>query len=217
MFKTRNRALIVFAIGASLSIIVIAGSSPGKAAAPAAPSEPASSMAGKMLWGTIRGANGKALEGVIVSARNVDRTFTTSVFTDAQGNYFFPVLDQGQYRIWAQAVGYDKGQAELRLDPSKKTRQDFTLKTLDDFTMQLSGAEWTAALPSSTPEDRRMKEVFQHNCAACHTQSFLLQNRLDQAGWLAMLRAMEEIMYIRYDVPTDPAKGESAAGQHSSL
>lgn len=206
MFKTRNRALIVFVIGASLSIFLIAGSSLGKAAAPPASSDSASPMAGKMLWGTIRGADGKALGGVIVSARNIDRTFTTSVFTDEQGSYFFPVLDKGQYRVWAQAVGYDKGQAELKLDPSNETHQDFTLKSLDDFTMQLSGAEWTAALPSDTPEDRRMKEVFQHNCAACHTQSFLLQNRLDQAGWLAMLRAMEEIMYIRYDVPT-PAKG----------
>jgi streptogramin lyase len=210
----RNRPLIGFVIGFILSIFLALRSSPGKAASSASRSESASPMAGKMLWGSLRAADGKPLEGIVVSARNAEKTFTTSVFTDEQGNYFFPVLDKGRYRIWAQAVGYGKEQIEVRLDPSKDTRQDFTLRTLAGFTMQLSGAEWVQALPSDTFEDRRMKEIFQHNCAACHTQSFLLQNRLDESGWLAMLKAMEEIMYIRYDVPTPASGREPLANIH---
>ena len=89
----------------------------------------------------------------------MSKTFTTSVFTD-EGNYFFPQLDNGQYRVWAQAVGYEAERAESKLDHSKETRQDFTLKTIDDFTSQLSGSEWLAALPSDTPQNRRMKEIF---------------------------------------------------------
>jgi len=38
--------------------------------------------------GEIQAANGKPLEGVTVSARDVEKTFTTSVFTDEHGNYF---------------------------------------------------------------------------------------------------------------------------------
>jgi len=36
-----------------------------------------------------------------------------------------------------------------------------------------------------------MREIFQHNCAACHTPSFVLQNRFDKAGWRAMIATME--------------------------
>jgi streptogramin lyase len=191
MSRARNSSRIAFAIGAGLLIVLIAGWSARKAAAKASPAEPASTLAGTMLTGTIRAANGKPLEGVAVSVREVEKTFTTSVFTDGGGNYFFPVLDKGQYRVWAQAVGYEAGRAELSLDPNKEIRQDFTLRTLDDFTMQLSGAEWMAALPSDTPQNRRLKEIFQYNCAACHTQGFVLQNRFDKEGWLAILTSME--------------------------
>jgi streptogramin lyase len=206
--ETRNRTLMVLVISTGLFMLLAADSPHGRTAAPASPHPSTSASAEMMLWGNIRAANGKPLEGIVVSARNAERTFTTNVFTDEEGNYFFPALDQGRYRIWAQAVGFEMARTELSLDPSKETRQDFTLNALDDFTMQLSGAEWMQALPSKTPEDRRMKEVFQHNCAACHTQSFLLQNRFDRTGWLAMLSAMENIMYFRYDSRPDPVKGE---------
>ena len=33
---------------------------------------------------------------------------------------------------------------EVRLEPGKEARQDFKLKTIGDFTMQLSGAEMVA-------------------------------------------------------------------------
>ena len=189
MLKTRSHSLVAFAIG-SLLIFLIAGSFPKKTAAQA-PAPSASIFAGRMLHGSIRSTNGNPLEGVVVSAREVTKTFTTSVFTDEQGNYFFPVLDKGRYRVWAQAVGFEAGRADAMLDPGKETRQDFTLKTIDDFSMQLSGAEWVAALPGNTFEDRRMKEIFYHNCSQCHTASNVLQNRFDKAGWLAILTAME--------------------------
>jgi streptogramin lyase len=210
MLKTKmsTRTLIAIVCCASFFVFLAAASSHERAAAPAPSAQPANASAGLMLWGHIQSADSKPLEGIVVSARNSDRTFTTSVFTDAQGNYFFPALDPGQYRIWAQAVGYQRSDAEVSLDSDKETRHDFGLATLDDFTMQLSGAEWVQNMPSATADDRRMREVFQHNCAACHTQSFLLQNKLDRTGWMAMLTAMENIMYFRYDSRPDPLKGQ---------
>src|SRR5262249_5826170 len=74
-------------------------------------------LAGKMLSGMVRDSNGKPLEGVTVSARHADRTFTTSVFTDDHGNYIFPILEGGRYRLWVQAVGFGAARAELSLDP----------------------------------------------------------------------------------------------------
>jgi streptogramin lyase len=142
------------------------------------------------LVGSIRRADGKALEGVPVSARASDKTITTTVFTDEQGEYFFPTLESGPYRVWAQAVGYETARANLTLDTTRQTRQAFTLNRLKDFTLQLSGSEWMAALPEDTKEQRRMKEIFQNNCAMCHSVGAVLQHRFDEQGWLAMIEVM---------------------------
>lgn len=150
-------------------------------------------LASKILTGTVRAAGGDALAGVAVSARAADQTITTSVFTDERGRFVFPPLDGGHYGVWAQAVGYETGRAELHVDPSRHSRQDFTLKTAKDFTAQLSGSEWMAALPEDTPAHRRMKEVFQHTCTGCHVPHFVLQNRLDENGWRAIVDAMARV------------------------
>ena len=146
---------------------------------------------GAMLSGAIHDADGTALEGVVVSARAADQTFTTSVYTDEEGKYFFPELKSGQYRAWAQAKGYKTARAKLTLDSAGHTRQEFTLETLEDFAIQLSGSEWLAALPEDTFEDRRMKEVFRVQCTECHLPGYVLQNRFDERGWRAIINVME--------------------------
>ena len=45
--------------------------------------------------------------GVTVSAKAEGSTITTSVFTDETGNYYFPPLPNGKYRVWAQALTYN--------------------------------------------------------------------------------------------------------------
>ena len=190
MLRRGNPSLSEFVIGVSL-LVLFARSFPVKAAAASSPARSANTLVGTMLTGKIQAANGKPLEGVTVSARDVEKAFTTTVFTDDRGNYFFPVLDKGRYRLWAQAVGFETARVELNLDPAKESRENFTLKSLDDFTMQLSGAEWVAALPGDTFENRRLREIFQHNCGSCHTTGLALQNRFDRAGWTKILTAME--------------------------
>ena len=123
------------------------------------------------LAGTVKSSDGKALEGVAVSARAEGKTFTTTVYTSQKGEFFFPPLDENRYKIWAQAVGFEADRAELKILPSQKAQQDFTLKPLKDFSKQLSGTEWLAGLPEDTPQDRRMKAIFRHNCTGCHVSS----------------------------------------------
>ena len=148
-------------------------------------------LAAPVLTGVVEDIAGERLEGVAVSARSTARTFTTTVFTDKQGTYIFPPIESGEYRVWAQAVGYDAGRATVGIDESRRERQDFTLHTIDDFTSQLSGTEWMAALPEDTPERRRMKQIFENNCTGCHQPEFVLQNRFDKTGWRAIVTAME--------------------------
>lgn len=144
---------------------------------------------GVLLTGMVKSAQGEKIAGVTVSAKASGSTITTSVFTDSDGNFYFPRLSEGQYRVWAQAVGYDAGRAEVQMAGSVQ-HQSFILKTLDDFSMQLTGDQWMASLPEDNKEDRRMKEVLRLDCVGCHSPAFPLQNRFDEKGWAAIITLM---------------------------
>src|SRR5258708_2274023 len=166
--------------------------------APAGKSKP-------ILNGIVRGADGNAMEGVTVSATAKGGTITRSVFTDTQGHYYFPVVAAGRYRVWAQAVGYQAGRAEVEVNSKLGTRRDFALKTLKDFERQLTSPEWLAALPDEKAEDIRLKQIFVHNCTTCHSPAFVLQNKFDEEGWKAILARMETInVYGKAGEPLSP-------------
>ncbi len=150
------------------------------------------------LSGSVKSSDGKPLEGVGVSARGVGETFTTTVYTDESGRYLFPPIGSGQYKVWAQAIGFETSRADASLAGGAKKQVDLTLASLSDFHKQLSGTEWAASLPEDTPDDRRMKTVFINNCSGCHQVSFLLQNRFDAAGWGAVITLMEKMLSIGY-------------------
>src|SRR5438874_28090 len=90
-------ASVILAIVASVAGMARQGARTTTAIGAASPSS---------LIGTIRDADGKLLNGVPVSARASDQTFTTSVYTDDKGEYVFPTLPGGDYKVWAQAVGF---------------------------------------------------------------------------------------------------------------
>src|SRR5438128_5468703 len=150
------------------------------------------------LMGTIRDADGKALNGVPVSARAADQTFTTSVYTDDQGEYVFPTLPRGDYNVWAQAVGFSTARVNLMLDGVESTVQVLTLKVLSNFEPQLTGVEWYDALPDDTADHRRLKQITYVSCADCHTLAVALQNRFDEEGWRAIITAMESSLFTGF-------------------
>jgi hypothetical protein len=142
-----------------------------------------------VLSGTITSAAGEKLGGVTVSAKPAGGTVTTTVFTDAAGDYFFPQLPAGKHRVWAQAVSFATAKAEL--DLSAAAKQNFVLDPLKDFVRQLPGNVMLAALPEENDQDKRMKRLVRNNCTGCHTSSFILQHRFDEAGWYAVIELMK--------------------------
>ncbi|OFW27504.1 MAG: hypothetical protein A3J28_01695 [Acidobacteria bacterium RIFCSPLOWO2_12_FULL_60_22] len=145
------------------------------------------------LMGTVKSSDGKPLEGVAVSAQAEGKTFTTSVFTNRDGEYYFPPLEGGQYRIRAQAVGFEIARGDQAITSGKKIQQDFTLQTFPDFHKQFSGTEWLNSLPADSAEDRRMGRVFRTSCgpaSGCHVTGFLMAKRFDAAGWGMMIDYM---------------------------
>lgn len=145
-----------------------------------------------IIQGNVKSADGTPMEGVIVSARAADKSFTTSVFTDRQGNYMFPPLDAGQYKLWAQAVGFEAARSDVALAGARVDRH-LTLTPIKDvgkIVKQMSGVEYLMSLPQSTPADRRMVHAFKNNCTGCHTASYPLQNRWDSHGWGVLVDLM---------------------------
>ena len=145
------------------------------------------------LAGTVNGADGKPMEGVAVSAKAEGVTITRSVWTNQDGAYTFPQLEAGSYQIWAQAVGFDRPVAQDIITSGKATRQDFTLKPIQNFERQLSSAEWLESLPDATSTDRRMKMVILNECSNCHLPAFILEKRFDAAGWEILMNQMAKI------------------------
>jgi streptogramin lyase len=150
---------------------------------------PATADADAILSGTITAAGGEKLGGITVSAKPVGGTITTTVFTDETGDYYFPTLPEGKYRVWAQTIGFATAKAEVDLTVPRK--QTFVLDPLKDFVQQLPGNVMLAALPEETEQDKRMKRMVRNNCTGCHTSSFVLQHRFDEAGWNAIIELMK--------------------------
>src|SRR5260221_6737883 len=107
-----------------------------------------------ILSGTITSAAGEKLGGVTVSAKPMGGTVTTTVFTDASGDYYFPPLPAGKYRVWAQAISFQTAKADVDLAATGKQR--FVLTPTKDFVPQLPGNVMLSALPDAIDPDERM-------------------------------------------------------------
>ena len=150
--------------------------------------------ADQVLSGLIKSSTGAAMGGVTVSAKPEGGTVTTTVFTDETGNYYFPPLPAGKYRIWAQALSYQSAKGEVDLAASRK--QDFALAPMSDPEQtfrQLPGNLVLAGLPEATQDEARMKRIVRTVCTGCHTASFPLQHRFDEAGWNAIIELMKNV------------------------
>jgi streptogramin lyase len=152
----------------------------------------APALADALLSGTITSSDGKAMGGVTVSAKPEGGTITTTVFSDESGHYYFPALANGHYRLWAQALSY--ATAKSAVDLAADSKWDFSLKPMSDpeaTFKQLPGNLVLDALPAQTAEQQRMKRIVRTVCTGCHTASFPLQHRFDEAGWYAALELMK--------------------------
>ncbi len=154
----------------------------------------AAQAADQILSGAISSQSGQKLEGVTVSAKREGSTIATSVYTDTTGKYYFPPLPAGKYRVWAQALGFNAEKASV--DLAAAHHRNFTLREITDPEArhrQLPGELMVAALPETTAEDAHMKRMFTNNCTGCHSTSYALQFRFDEAGWSKIIDLMKKV------------------------
>jgi len=149
--------------------------------------------ADQQLSGTITTA-GKGLDGAVISAKREGSNITTSVYSDAQGNYYFPPMAAGKYSVWAQTLGFEQTKAQVDLAANKK--QDLALKAITDPETkwkQLPGELVWASLPVENAQDAHMKQLIHNNCNGCHTPSYPFQFRFDATGWSRVIDLMKVI------------------------
>src|SRR5499426_1740853 len=152
------------------------------------------SAADVLLSGTIASASGEKMGGVTVSAKAEGSVTTTTVYTDEAGEYYFPPLPSGKYKVWAQAISFETAKGDVDLSAAR--RQDFKLSPLTDANQQvrqLPGDVIYASLPEDNAQDARMKTLVKNNCTGCHTLSYILQNRFDEEGWYKILDLMKNV------------------------
>src|SRR5437764_3612583 len=148
----------------------------------------------QLLTGTITSLSGEKLGGVTVSAKEEGTTITTSVYTDETGNYYFPPLPAGKYRVWAQALSFETAKGEV--DLSAKKHADLMLKPMTDqeqIIRQMPSEMLVEALPEDTEDDARIKKVFTNQCTGCHTPGYPLQFKFDEPGWNKIISLMKVI------------------------
>jgi streptogramin lyase len=161
-----------------------------------------------LLSGKVSSGSGEAMGGVTVSAKAEGQTITTTVFTDAAGQYYFPPLPAGSYRVWAQALGFETVRTDV--DLATKQRQDLALQPMTDLERQirqLPGDLALAGLPEENENDLRMKRLVRNNCTGCHTPSYILQHRFDEAGWNAIIELMKTVNVYGLVQPNRPPNG----------
>ena len=161
--------------------------------------------ADSVLSGTVISGAGEKMGGVTVSAKAEGATITTSVYTDASGTYVFPAMPAGKYRVWAQALSFDGGKAQI--DTGATKTQDFKLAPIADYVKQLPGDVLLAALPDDTDADKRMKRLVHNNCTGCHSASYTLQHKFDEAGWNAIIDLMKRVNVSGVLLPDRPPNG----------
>jgi virginiamycin B lyase len=150
--------------------------------------------ADQLLTGTIASAAGQKLEGVLVSAKKEGSTITTNVYTDLNGEYFFPAMADGKYQVWAQTLGFKT--AKGAVDLSATRHQDFQLSAITDpeeRIRQLPSELLASALPEETEADANIKRIFHNQCTGCHTPGYPLQFKFDEAGWNKIINLMKVI------------------------
>jgi hypothetical protein len=81
------------------------------------------------ILGTVRDPNGGAVTGAKVTAQNTATGITTTALTDTAGDFIFPSLRIGDYKVSAEMAGFSIAVAEnVNLTVNARQRVDLNLK-----------------------------------------------------------------------------------------
>ena len=156
-------------------------------------------QAAAALTGQVTSAEEGPMEGVLVSAKKAGSTITTTVVTNAKGEYSFPAdrLDAGHYAIATRAIGYDlNGPAAVDI-AAPGSKADIKLVKTRNLANQLSNAEWLLSAPG--PDNLKTN---MGTCVSCHTLQRVFASTHDPEEFKQLFKRMGS--YSPGSTPTHP-------------
>jgi streptogramin lyase len=164
--------------------------------------EPTAQSEAAALSGVVRSGEEGPMGGVLVSAKRAGSTITTTVVTDAAGQYRFPRnrLAAGPYTLRIRAVGYeldDPGTVEIK--ESQPVTAELNLHKAKNLAPQLTNAEWITSVQATDEQKASLL-----NCVNCHTLQFIVNSHHDAGEFLKVLDRMGT--YANQAFPPHPQK-----------
>jgi streptogramin lyase len=120
-----------------------------------------------VLSGTVSSAEEGLMEGVLVSAKKDGATVTTTVVSNARGEFAFPSdrTEPGRYTITIRAAGYTlAGPKQVEIAAGGQPATGIKLAKAKNIPAQLSNGEWIMSAPGSD-----QVKSFLPDCVGCHT------------------------------------------------
>jgi streptogramin lyase len=144
----------------------------------------------------VKSAKGELLEGIMVQLIAGKSAMRTTVYSNADGRYEFPVLAAGTYTLRIarprEFHPFVKEGVEISgatpLDDillEYVTDQD-TLPPLPQIMAQMTGSEWLMSLSGTGAE----KKLLTNNCNWCHSYQQIFRNHYDEEGWRKIVYRM---------------------------
>src|SRR6266478_5399839 len=152
------------------------------------------------LSGKVSSAEEGLMEGVLVSAKKEGSTVTTTVVSNARGEFSFPAdrLEPGRYNVTIRAAGYVlTGPKQVDVAAGVPASAEIKLTKAKSIQAQLSNGEWIM----SAPGDDRTKS-FLPDCVGCHTLQRVFSAIHTPEEWKNVFARMGR--YAPESVPTRP-------------
>src|SRR5216684_1445678 len=152
------------------------------------------------LSGKVSSAEEGLMEGVLVSAKKEGATVTTTVVSNAKGEFSFPAdrMEPGRHNVTIRAAGYVlAGPKQVDVAAGAPANADIKLAKAKSIQAQLSNGEWIM----SAPGDDRTKS-FLPDCVGCHTLQRVFSAIHTPEEWKNVFVRMGR--YAPESVPTRP-------------
>jgi len=152
--------------------------------------------------GVVKNAKGFPIEGLMVQLISHQTSIRTTVYTNQQGEYNFPTLEQGDYVLrLARPLEFRPYRRDsVRIDGStalpdivvEKISESEYLSPTPDILPQLTGAEWLANIPGTQQE----KDAVVGTCgSSCHSFQMQMRARYSEADWRKIVHRMTDYSY----------------------
>ena len=147
--------------------------------------------------GVVSVAAGGPVEGIGVQLISARTAIRTTVYTNADGQFEFTVLEPGPYTLRVPRPMEFKPYVREGVQIAERTplpeialervSDTYLLPPTPEILAQLTGSEWMLNL-SGTGEEKR---VFTLGCGmGCHSYQQVFRNRYDEQGWELILQRM---------------------------